>query len=160
MHTTKNDLANETRMKVSELCNARLMDCLDLQGQIKQAHWMVKGPNFIGLHLLFDTIYEAVQEYADLIAERAIQLGGTVSGTAKAVSEGSQLPEYPLEIVSCADHVASLSTALASFGKLVREGIEQADALGDQDAADIFTEVSRGIDKWLWFVEAHSQSEN
>jgi starvation-inducible DNA-binding protein len=55
-------------------------------------------------------------------------------------------------------HVEALSSALAAFGKAARKGIDQANELGDLDTADLFTEVSRGIDKWLWFVEAHLQA--
>jgi len=56
-------------------------------------------------------------------------------------------------------HVEALSSALAAFGGAARKGIDQANELGDLDTADLFTEISRGIDKWLWFVEAHLQAE-
>jgi starvation-inducible DNA-binding protein len=159
MFKTKNDLPKATRVKVIELLNARLADCIDLQTQTKQAHWNVKGPNFIGLHELFDKVNEAVEDYVDEIAERAIQLGGVVEGTARAAAKRTTLPEYPLNIADGMSHVDALSTALAAFGTEARKAIEQADELGDKDTADLFTEVSRGIDKWLWFVEAHSQAE-
>jgi starvation-inducible DNA-binding protein len=157
MFKTKNDLPEATRVKAVELLNARLADCIDLQTQTKQAHWNVKGPNFIALHELFDKINEEVGDYVDLIAERAVQLGGAVEGTARAVAARSSLAEYPLTITSGPEHVAALAGALAAFGKQARQGITQADELGDADTADIFTEVSRGIDKWLWMVEAHLQ---
>jgi starvation-inducible DNA-binding protein len=157
MLKTKNDLPEATRVKAVELLNARLADCIDLQTQTKQAHWNVKGPNFIALHELFDKINEEVEDYVDLIAERAVQLGGIVQGTARSVAGRSSLSEYPLTISSGPEHVAALADALAAFGKQVRHGISQADELGDADTADVFTEVSRGIDKWLWMVEAHLQ---
>src|SRR5260370_5868987 len=155
MFKTKNDLSEATRIKAVELLNARLADCIDLQTQTKQAHWNVKGPQFIALHKLFDEINEDVEDYVDLIAERAVQLGGTVEGTARAAARRSSLSEYPLTITSGPEHVAALAGALAAFGKQARLGIGQADELGDADTADVFTEVSRGIDKWLWMVEAH-----
>ncbi len=159
MFQTKNDLSEATRTKVIQLLNARLADCIDLQTQTKQAHWNVKGPHFIALHELFDKVYSAVSEYVDEIAERAVQLGGVAQGTARAVAKHSTLSEYPAAAVDGRSHVDALSTALASFGKLARKGIDEADELGDLDTADIFTEISRGIDKWLWFVEAHLQAE-
>jgi starvation-inducible DNA-binding protein len=159
MFKTKNDLPEATRVKVIEILNARLADCKDLQTQTKQAHWNVKGPNFIGLHELFDKINEEVDEYVDEIAERAVQLGGVAEGTARVVAKRSSLPEYPLNIADGRSHVEALSSALAAFGKGARKAINETNDLGDLDTADLFTEVSRGIDKWLWFVEAHLQAE-
>jgi starvation-inducible DNA-binding protein len=155
MHPTKNDLPESTRTKMVELLNARLADAIDLQTQMKQAHWNVKGPHFIALHELFDKVNEAVEEYIDEIAERCVQIGGQALGTARTVAKASSLAEYPTQISAGHEHVAAVSTALASFGKNVRAGIDKADEAHDKDTADIFTEVSRGIDQWLWFVEAH-----
>src|SRR5215475_12018626 len=159
MFKTKNDLPEATRSKAIDLLNARLADCKDLQTQAKQAHWNVKGPNFIALHELFDKINAEVEEYVDEIAERAVQLGGVAEGTARIVAKRSSLTEYPGTAVDGPSHVEALSTALAAFGKAARKAIKEADDLGDLDTADLFTEVSRGIDKWLWFVEAHLQAE-
>lgn len=157
LNPTKNDLAENVRSKVVEVLNSRLADCIDLRTQTKQAHWNVKGPEFIALHKLFDEINDDVEEYVDTIAERAVQLGGIAVGTARAVAAKSSLSEYPLTIMAGRDHVAALANALAMFGKSTRQAISQSDELGDADTADVFTEVSRGIDKWLWMVEAHLQ---
>jgi starvation-inducible DNA-binding protein len=159
MFKTKNDLSEATRSKAIELLNARLADCIDLQTQTKQAHWNVKGPNFIGLHELFDKINEEVEDYVDEIAERAVQLGGVAEGTARMAAKKSSLSEYPGNIADGRSHVEALSNALAAFGKSARKAIGDANEFGDLDTADLFTEVSRGIDKWLWFVEAHLQAE-
>lgn len=158
MHNTKNDLPKETREQMVGILNARLADSLDLQSQAKQAHWNVKGMNFIQLHELFDQVYEQVSEYTDLIAERAAILGGTAEGTVRVAAQKSSLSPYPLEITDGRDHVDALSSALAEYGKLVRANIDEADDAGDMDTADLFTEVSRGTDKLLWFVEAHIQN--
>jgi len=157
MFKTKNDLPEGVRTKVVQLLNQRLADCIDLQTQTKQAHWNVKGPNFIALHELFDKINEDVEDYVDEIAERAVQLGGVAEGTARIVARRSALAEYPAA-VDGRSHVQALSSALAAFGQSARKAIDETDKLGDRDTADIFTEVSRGIDKWLWFVEAHLQA--
>jgi starvation-inducible DNA-binding protein len=159
MFKTKNDLPEGARKRAIELLNQQLADCKDLQTQVKQAHWNVKGPSFIALHELFDKINEAVDEYVDEIAERAVQLGGVAEGTARIVAKRSTLPEYPHTISEGRAHVDALSTALAAFGKGARKAIETANEVGDLDTADLFTEVSRGIDKWLWFVEAHAQAD-
>lgn len=158
MHKTKNDLPLKCRQTVCELLQARLADAIDLQTQMKQAHWNIKGPHFIGLHKLFDDINSDVQEYIDEIAERAVMLGAQVHGTVRAVAKTSSLKEYPLEIVADTDHIAAVSDALATFGKLVRADIDHAEDAGDKDTADLLTGISRKVDKWLWFVEAHAPS--
>jgi starvation-inducible DNA-binding protein len=159
MFKTKNDLSEAIRVKAVELLNARLADAIDLQTQTKQAHWNVKGPTFIALHELFDKVNEDVEDYVDDIAERVVQLGGVAEGTARMVAKRSSLSEYPAKTVTGRSHVEALSSALAAFGAAARKAIGEADKLGDLDTADLFTEVSRGIDKWLWFVEAHLQAE-
>jgi starvation-inducible DNA-binding protein len=159
MYTTKNDLSESARTKMAQLLNARLADAIDLQTQMKQAHWNVKGPSFIALHELFDKINEEVEDYVDLIAERVVQLGDIALGTARSVAQRSQLKEYSLTISAGRDHVEAVANALATFGKAARAAIDASDELRDKDTADIFTEVSRGVDKWLWFVEAHLQAE-
>ena len=158
MYKTKNDISEARRTELNALMNRRLADVIDLQMQMKQAHWNVKGPNFIGLHELFDKVGETVETYADMIAERIAQLGGIAEGTVRSSAARSLLGEYPLTIADGPAHVDAVTTALAAFGREVRNTIEEAGQLEDADTADLFTEVSRGIDKWLWFVESHLQA--
>lgn len=157
MHKTKIDIAKGKREKLIALLNQRLADALDLKSQSKQAHWNVKGMNFIALHELFDQVATELDPMVDDIAERVTTLGGTALGTVRVAAQNSSLAEYPLEISDGADHVDALSNALADFGKKVRADIDTADELGDADTADLLTGVSRSIDKLLWFVEAHLQ---
>jgi starvation-inducible DNA-binding protein len=158
MHNTKIDIGKDIRGKLIETFNQRLADSSDLKSQAKQAHWNVKGMNFIALHELFDQVATEAEGYTDLIAERITTLGGTALGTVRLAAEKSSLAEYPHEITDGRDHVDALSSALADFGKKVRANIDDSDNLGDKDTADIFTEISRGVDKLLWFVEAHIQA--
>jgi len=158
MYETENDISQQGRSELSVLLNRRMADAVDLQMQLKQAHWNVKGPHFIGLHELFDKIAEAVETYVDEIAERAVQLGGVAQGTVRVAAARSRLEEYPPTIADGSAHVEAVAKALSTFGREARVSIEEANALDDADTADLFTEVSRGIDKWLWFVEAHSQA--
>ena len=157
MYETSNDLAPTTRRSAVELLNEHLADAIDLHLQAKQAHWNIKGPNFVGLHELFDRIAAEAHEYSDLIAERAVALGGVARGTLQAVSAQSQLREYPVDAGGWRAHVQSMRDALATFGRGVRKAIDDATALNDADTVDLFTEISRGVDKSLWMVEAHVQ---
>jgi len=159
MFDTVNDLPKAGRIELTRLLNQRLAEAVDLQSQAKQAHWNVKGPHFIGLHKLFDEVYEEVSEYVDLIAERTAQLGGVAEGTVRVSAARSRLEEYPLDIADGSAHVQALSKALGAFGHEVRTAIDEADELDDAGTADLFTEVSRGIDKLSWMVEAHLQAD-
>ncbi len=158
MHNTKIDIDADIRERMIEILNARLADSIDLKSQAKQAHWNVKGMSFIALHELFDQVATEVEGYTDMIAERVTVLGGTAEGTARVAASKSSLSQYPLEITEGRDHVDALSSALASFSKNTRSNVDDADEAGDMITADLFTEVARGTDKLLWFVEAHAQS--
>ncbi len=159
MHRTRNDIPEKVRIQVAALLQERLAEAIDFESQTKQAHWNVKGPDFIALHQLFDQVYEHAGEHVDLIAERIVQLGGIAEGTVKAVAKRSQMPDYPLTISTGKEHVEALSRAIAWFGENIRKAIDQADEVNDKGTADLFTEVSRSLDKDLWFVESHLQAE-
>ena len=156
LNRTKNDLSEGVRGQIVDLLQARLADAINLQLQAKQAHWNVKGPNFIALHELFDKVAGEATAWVDDTAERLVSLGGTADGRAATIAGVTTLSAYPLEIQSGEDHVAALSGALAEYGKAVRTAIDAADGAGDADTADLFTEISRGVDQYLWFVEAHN----
>ncbi len=158
LHNTKIDLAKGKREKLVAILNQSLADAADLRSQAKQAHWNVKGPNFIALHELFDRVATEVDVHVDDLAERITTLGGVAMGTVRLAAANSSLSEYPHEITDGTAHVDALSSALADFGKKVRKNIDVTDELGDKDTSDLYTGVSRGIDKLLWFVEAHHQA--
>lgn len=160
MYKTKIDLPEKTRRAVITILNERLADAIDLQSQVKQAHWNVKGPNFIALHELFDKISDVVLEQIDEIAERVTSLGGTAEGTVAVAAKRSKLKNYPLSITAGKDHLFYLSTQLSVFGKAARTAIDDTGKLGDADTADLFTGMSRELDKYLWFVEAHLQDKS
>src|SRR5271165_7266427 len=155
MYKTKIDLSEKTRRNIVVLLNDRLADAIDLQSQVKQAHWNVKGPNFIALHELFDKISDTVFAQIDEIAERITSLGGSAEGTVAVASKRSKLKNYPLSITAGRDHLFYLSTQVAAFGKSVRSAIEETAKLGDAGTSDLFTGISRDLDKHLWFLEAH-----
>jgi len=131
---------------------------LDLKTQVKQAHWNVKGMDFYQLHELFDEMASELEEFIDLIAERVTALGGLAMGTARIAASESTLPEFPFDILEGKDHVTALADRYAPYARTIREAIDQTDDLGDADTADLYTEVSRAIDKRLWFLEAHLQT--
>ena len=155
LYDTRIDIAEDIRLKVINTLNQTLAATLDLKTQTKQAHWNVKGTDFYQLHELFDEMAGELEEYVDMVAERVTALGGIALGTARIAASESILPEYPLDIVGGIEHITALADRYSVYGKHVREAIDITDDLGDADTADMYTEISRTIDKRLWFLEAH-----
>ena len=155
LYETRLDLSAKIREKVVDVLNLTLATTLDLKTQTKQAHWNVKGKDFYQLHELFDEMAGELEEYVDMVAERVTALAGVAYGTARVASNNSLLEEYPLEIVAGKDHITALADRFSTYAAHVREAIDKTDALGDADTADLYTEISRTIDKRLWFLEAH-----
>lgn len=156
---TRNTIPEKIRVEIASELQKYLAASIDMALQCKQAHWNMKGPDFIALHELFDKITEDMREYADLIAERIVQLGTSAEGTIQAVSKRTQLPEYPLTLTTGKSHIETLATSLANYSELIRPIVNRTAEMGDPATSDILTEISRGTDKWLWMLEAHIQSE-
>lgn len=158
MHKTSIDLDAETREQIVALLNQQLADTFDLYSQTKQAHWNVKGQQFFQLHELFDKLAAELLDHVDTIAERSTTLGGTALGTARMAAAKSRLPEYSAEIIGGRESIEALVQRYAELAATTRAAIDRADELGDVDTSDLFTGVSRGLDKSLWFLEAHLQA--
>lgn len=158
LHRTRIGLPATVREKAIALLQARLFDALDLEAQLKHAHWNVKGPNFIALHELFEKLHDSLEDEVDDMAERITALGGMASGTVQETAKHTTLPAYPVGADTGKWHVEAMATAFADFGTKVRAAIDEAAAFGDADTADLFTGVSRLADKSLWLLEAHLQA--
>ncbi len=157
MQPTHNTLSETIRIQSVDLMNLHLAAALDLHGQIKQAHWNVRGAGFIAVHELFDTIAGQVLAMSDLLAERTGALGGTAQGTIQTAAATSFLVPYPHGIASVREHLFAVASSLAAFGQSARDAIDKASAFPDADTTDLFTNISREIDQALWFIEAHQE---
>ena len=155
---TSVNIPADSRAKINKVLNQHLADSFDLMSQAKQAHWNVKGSDFWQLHKLFDEVAERAAEWVDEFAERITALGGYANGTVRMAAATSTLTEFPTEITESMDYVRAVADRLAAFTNSARAAIDQTDKLGDADTADLFTEVSRCADKYLYFLEAHLQS--
>jgi starvation-inducible DNA-binding protein len=159
MPQTTNDMPSGARAKSVKLINARLADLLDLRSFVKLAHWNIKGPSFIALHEMLDDAVGDLDEQIDTLAERGVQLGGLAIGTSRQVGAMSSLDEYPVDTVGQTDHLTALRSRYTPICRSVRAAIDAAGKIPDADTADIFTGISRLLDKQLWFIESHLQGE-
>lgn len=159
LHDTKNPQQENVRGAMVPLLQTHLGTAIDLSYQAKQAHWNVKGMNFIAVHKLFDELHERAEGFVDLIAERLTGMGGQAQGTVQAAASNTILTPYALDIVKSEDHLRRLSDSYSAWGKALMEGIKEADEAGDDLTADLFTEIGRGIDTDLYFLESHFQVE-
>jgi len=158
-HKTQNDLKSNAKAVSIGLLNARVADGIDLALLTKQAHWNLKGRQFIAVHEMLDVFRTQLDTAVDTMAERAVQLGGTALGTTQAVASGTSLTPYPTDIYAIKDHLSALAERYAATANAVRAGIDEAAEAGDADTADILTGISRDLDKALWFLEAHLQED-
>ncbi len=155
LHPSRIDLPPEIRLYVVQMLNQTLACTVDLRSQVKQACWNVKGKDFSPLHTLFALTVTELEAYSDLVAERIAVLGGVVMGTARTAAMQSSLLEYPSETVDGNAHVLALAERFAHYAANLRDGISHAADVEDADTAAICTDISRGVDKRLWVLEAH-----
>ncbi len=151
----KLDIAKSQRERLAEILNQRLADTLDLYSQIKQAHWNVKGLDFQQVHLLFDEQAEVFEEFADMIAERVTLLGGMANGTVRMAAAASTLEEFPTDTTDVVAYLTAVRDRVAAYAKANREAMAAVEKLDEPTTEDLLTEVSRGTDKQLYFLESH-----
>ena len=156
-YQSRNDLSANAKSVSIGILNARLADSIDLALLTKQAHWNIKGPNFIALHEMIDGFRTELDEHVDTMAERVVQLGGTALGTTQTVVSATTLKPYPTDIHASTEHLAALIERYARVASTVRGAIDETAGAGDADTADLLTAFSRALDKQLWFLEAHVQ---
>jgi starvation-inducible DNA-binding protein len=157
LNPTRIAIAEPSRKKLAQVLNHHLADLLDLAGQLKNAHWNVRGPHFYSLHKAFEEIAGMIDEEVDDLAERITTLGGTAQGSTREVARNTRLPDYPAKVQGL-DLVAALAEAVSLSANALREDIETAEAAGDPGTADLLTGLSQVLDKALWLLEAHTPS--
>lgn len=156
MNKTKINLSPKSRKAVIDLLTPFLADALEVQLHAKQAHWNVKGPQFLPLHELFEKVYDQLGEHADDVAERIVQLGGTAEASSRLVAKRTKAPSYPLSITTGKDHVEALSTSVAHLAAFTRKLIDETSDAGDEASSDLVTAMTRELDKLVWLIENHN----
>jgi starvation-inducible DNA-binding protein len=152
---TNVNLPESARKELIITLNGTLATSVDLATQVKQAHWNIKGPWFFARHELFERLASNLRGWSDEMAERASTLGGYARGTVRMVSDNSNLDDYDDKIVEGKQHIRALVERYGVFTQQVRDGIETAQKVEDVVTEDLLTEVARGAELDMWFLESH-----
>jgi starvation-inducible DNA-binding protein len=149
-------LRDAARIQSCELLNGVLADTTILYNLYKKHHWLVAGPTFYQLHLLFDAHAGEQLELIDVLAERVQSLGGIAVSDPRHVAELTNITRPPNGAESAPAMLSRLMEAHQIVIDGTRRGIEVTEANGDAGSNDLLMgDVLRTNEKQLWFVSAH-----
>jgi starvation-inducible DNA-binding protein len=149
-------LEADARRESCQLLNVILADSMILYALYKKHHWLVSGPTFYQLHLLFDKHAEEQGEIIDLIAERVQSLGGIAVGDPRHAAELTTIERAPNGAESVAAMIHRLLDAHETVIEKVRAAIDKTEKVGDWGTNDMLMgDVLRRNELQVWFVAEH-----
>ena len=154
MVPTAVDMPATKRVKLAEMLNQTLADVSDLKSHAKQAHWNLRGENFVSYHKLADKVAEEADATADLVAERCVQLGGYIYGLLSHAAKSTSLPLFPESATDEEECMEALLESVAHVCSSCRKNIEEAEIAGDYVTSDIYIDITRAFDKLAWMLKA------
>ena len=153
-------LPAEARLESAQLLNAILADSMILYALYKKHHWLVAGPTFYQLHLLFDKHADEQIELIDLLAERVQSLGGIAVGDPRHAAELTTIERPPNGAEEVPAMIHRLLDAHETVITKVREGIRRTDRNEDWGSNDLLmSDVLRRNELQVWFISAHLVDE-
>ena len=142
---------------VAQFLGPVVVDLQALAVDGKQAHWHVRGENFIGVHELLDDVVAHAQAFADLAAERVVALGLPIDARIQTVAAKTTTPKMEAGFQQSGDTIAAVIASIDAALVTVREAVEELDDL-DLVSQDVAIEIARGLEKDRWFLFAHVAS--
>jgi starvation-inducible DNA-binding protein len=144
----------ETASGVAQFLTPVVLDLEALAINGKQAHWHIRGSNFIAVHELIDEVVDHAREFADLAAERVVALGLPLDARIETVAKKHTLPQMADGFQQSPDVIATLVASFDAALNTVRKAVEGLEEI-DPNSQDVATEIERGLTKDRWFLVAH-----
>ena len=120
----------------------------------KQAHWHVRGANFIGVHEFLDTVVANAGEFADTAAERIVALGLPIDARVSAVAEKAGATTVPAGFTQSDELIRAVISDIDAILVDVKAAVEGLDEV-DLTSQDVAIEIQRGLEKDRWFLVSH-----
>jgi starvation-inducible DNA-binding protein len=147
--------AAPTKTSILDRLGTDAASAADFASQLKEAHWVITGPNFIALHELFDRQTEMMRGHVDALAERMRQLDGVPHGTIRQAAERTQLPDFPDRVMDEREVVRTLVDRYEAFAECVKQSANAAGEDEDIATEDLYVEILRAVNLQRWFLESH-----
>jgi len=149
-------LAADARAESVGVLNEILADTTILYAMYKKHHWLVAGPTFYQLHLLFDKHAEEQLELVDLLAERVQSLGGIAVGDPRHAAELTTISRPPDGAEPVPVMIDRLLDAHETIIEKVRKGIKATEENEDYGSNDLLMgDVLRRHELQVWFIAEH-----
>jgi len=154
-HESRVNIPKDIRIQIVELLNQTLATSIDLQSQIKQATWNMRGNNFYQFYLLLNEMSKQIEDHINTISERISTLASTPLISVRVAAKNSQLPEFSFDAFTIEENLHTLANRVSLHGKFIKVAIDQVTDLEDAVTADIYIKFSRVLDRHLWLLESH-----
>ena len=150
-------LETQKRQVINSDLQATVVELLELFHDAKQSHWNIRGPLYFPLHEALQEYSDLYLKYADLLAERQLQIGNPADGRTDIIVQTVNLPKFPEGFLSDKQVLEIMTERIFTVAKRVRQRVESTGKIGDEVTSNKFQDLSYELDKQVWQFRVHMQ---